>query len=49
MEKKFRVGAEASLIRGEIPVAAAASKPLCIINAAATKKNYKKGAPCRNT
>ena len=49
MEKKFRVGAEASLIRGEIPVAAAASEPLCIINAAATKKNYKKGAPCRNT
>ena len=28
MKTKFRVGAEASLIKGEIPVAAAASKPL---------------------
>ena len=30
MKKEFRVGAEASLIQGEIPVAAAASQPLNI-------------------
>ena len=42
MEKKFRVGAEASPCKGEIPVAAAASEPLCNINAAATKMNYEK-------
>ncbi len=47
MKKKFRVGAEASPCKGEIPVAAAASKPLCIINAAATKKNRKEET-CKN-
>ena len=48
MEKKFRVGAEASPFKEDIPFAAAASEPLCIINAAATKKNYKKGGTCKN-
>jgi len=47
MEKKFRVGAEASMCWGEIPVAAAASKPL-VSSRRSDEKNYKKGAPCKN-
>jgi len=42
MEKKFRVGAEASMCWGEIPVAAAASEPLMSNHAAATKKIIRK-------
>ena len=38
MKKKFRVGAEANIPGGEIPVAAAASKPLMLNHAAVTKK-----------
>ena len=34
---KLRVGAEAPFVGGEIPVAAAASKPLICNSAAATK------------
>ena len=44
MEKEFRVGAEATFVecKGEIPVAAAASKPLMSNHAAATKKIIRK-------
>jgi len=47
MEKKFRVGAEAPFCWGEIPVAAAASKPL-ISSRRSDEKNYKKGETCKN-
>ena len=42
MKKKFRVGVEANIPGGEIPVAAAASEPLMSNHAAATKMNYEK-------
>jgi len=38
MEKEFRVGAEATFVGGEIPVAAAASKPLSLCAIAAATK-----------
>ena len=42
-QKELGVGAEAPPCRGEIPVAAAASEPLRIINAAATLNNKEMG------